>query len=148
MGIVRGTLQYLTERIAQKLREQNLQCQTLSVKVRYSDFSTNNRSRSLYTPSDDSTTLYNMINKIFEEILLRRIRIRHVGVVASNISRRNLQTSLFSIRTHKEELNCTIDRIREKYGFMSILPADTVELKQKYRMEPNGYILHNPALTR
>jgi hypothetical protein len=31
---------------------------------------------------------------------------------------------------------------------MTIIPAETIELKKKYRMEPNGYILHNPALTR
>jgi DNA polymerase-4 len=148
MSIIKGTLQYLTERVAQKLREQNLQCQTLNVKIRYSDFSTNNRSHSLPHPSDEGTTLYNMIDKIFNEILLRRIRIRHVGVAASNISPRNWQASLFSKRTRKEILNYTIDHIRGKYGFMSILPAETVELKQKYRMEPNGFILHNPALTR
>jgi cystathionine beta-lyase len=40
------------------------------------------------------------------------------------------------------------DQIREKFGFMSIIPAETIELKRKYRMEPSGYVLHNPALTR
>ena len=45
-------------------------------------------------------------------------------------------------------LNSTLDAIRTKFGFMSILPAETIELKRKYRMESNGHVLHNPALTR
>ena len=85
VGIIKGTMQYLTERIAKKLREQNLVCHTLSVKIRYSDFTANSRSRSLPHSSNDSATLFNLVNKIFEEICLRRIRLRHVGIVASHI---------------------------------------------------------------
>jgi DNA polymerase-4 len=147
-GIIKGTLQYLTERMAKKLREQNLVCQTLSVKIRYSDFSANNRSRSLPYPSDDSAALFKMVDTLFEEIRLRRIRIRHVGVAASNIEPLNWQATLFNQRTRQEALNTTIDAIRKKFGFMAILPAETIELRRKYRMEPNGYVLHNPALTR
>ena len=36
----------------------------------------------------------------------------------------------------------------EKFGFMSVMPADTLKLKSKYRNDAHGYILHNPALTR
>lgn len=147
-GIIKGTLQYLTERMAKKLREQNLVCQTLSVKIRYSDFSANNRSRSLPYPSNDSAALFKMVDTLFDEIRLRRIRIRHVGVAASNIEPLNWQATLFNQRTRQEALNTTIDAIRKKFGFMAILPAETIELRRKYRMEPNGYVLHNPALTR
>jgi DNA polymerase-4 len=147
-GIIKGTLQYLTERIAKKLRDQELVCHTLSVKIRYSDFTSANRSRSLPYPSADSVAIFRMVDQIFEEISLRRIRLRHVGVAASHIEPYNWQGSLFNQKTREESLNTTIDAIREKFGFMSILPAETIELKRKYRMEPNGYILHNPALTR
>jgi DNA polymerase-4 len=147
-GIIKGTLQYLTERMAKKLRDQNLVCRTLSVKIRYSDFSANNRSRSLPDPSDDNATLFKMVDTLFDEIRLRRIRIRHVGVAASNIEPLNWQATLFNQRTRQEALNTTIDAIRKKFGFMAILPAETIELRRKYRIEPNGYVLHNPALTR
>ncbi len=147
-GIIKGTLQYLTERIAKKLREQELVCQTLCVKIRYSDFTSANRSRSLPYPTADSSTLFRMVDEIFEEIRLRRIRLRHVGIAASNIEPYNWQSTLFNQQTRQESLNTTIDTIREKFGFMAILPAETIELKRKYRMESNGYILHNPALTR
>ena len=89
-----------------------------------------------------------MVNTLFEEIRLRRVRLRHVGIAASNIEPYNWQSSLFNQQTRAETLNTTIDAIREKFGFMALLPAETIELKRKYRMEPNGYVLHNPALTR
>jgi DNA polymerase-4 len=147
-ALITGTLQYLTERIARKLREQELVCRTLAVKIRYSDFTAQHRSCSLAGPSNDSGTLFRTVQTLFEEMRLRRIRIRHVGIAANHIEPLNWQAMLFSQRDRREALNSTLDIIRNKFGFMSILPAETIELKRKYRMEPNGYILHNPALTR
>jgi len=148
MAIIKGTLQYLTERLAKKLRQNELVGQTVQVKIRYSDFGSNNRSRSLPNPSNDSRTLFELAETLFDEIRLRRVRIRHVGVSVTQISPLNWQASLFNHKSRQESLNTTIDQIREKFGFMSIIPAETIELKRKYRMEPNGYVLHNPALTR
>ena len=71
-----------------------------------------------------------------------------MGVSASNIEPLRYQAFLFDEQTRQESLNTAIDEIRERFGFMSLLPADTLELKRKYRMEAHGYILHNPALTR
>jgi DNA polymerase-4 len=148
MAIIKGTLQYLTERLAKKLRQTELVGQTVQVKIRYSDFGNNNRSRSLPYPSNDSGTLFKLAETLFDEIRLRRVRIRHVGVAVTQIRPVNWQASLFNRKNQQESLNTTIDQIREKFGFMSIIPAETIELKRKYRMEPNGYVLHNPALTR
>jgi DNA polymerase-4 len=148
LTIIKGTLQYLTERIARKLRDQDLVCQTLAVKIGYSDFKRHARSRSLDYPSNDGTEIYRLVNRIFEEIRLRRIRIRHVGISATNIEPVHYQSYLFSERDRQESLNSAIDDIRQRFGFMSLLPADTLELKRKYRMDSCGYILHNPALTR
>ena len=146
--IIKGSFQYLTERIAKKLRSDDLTCRTVSVKIRYSDFTNDNRSRSLTYPTNDSTEIFKMVDTLYNEIHFRRIRVRHVGVGVTNIQLRNWQMSFFNERTRQEMLNTSIDEIREKYGFMSILPAETIELKRKYRMDSNGYILHNPALTK
>ena len=148
MNIIKGTLQYLTERIAKKLRENELVCRTLSVKIAYSDFKRHARSKSMTHPSNDGTEIFNYVDKIFEEIHLRRIRIRHVGVSAGNIEPERYQQFLFDERTRQELLNGAIDEIRERFGFMALMPADTLELQRKYRMDSHGYVLHNPALTR
>lgn len=146
--IIKGTFQYLTERIAKKLRSADLTCRTVSVKIRYSDFTNDSRSRSLPYPTNDGREIFQMVDTLYKEIHFRRIRVRHVGVGVTNIQLRNWQMSFFNQCSRQEMLNTSIDEIREKFGFMAILPAETIELKRKYRMDPNGYILHNPALTK
>lgn len=148
MSIVKGALQYLTERIAKKLREQDLVCGNLSVKIGYSDFKRHARSRTLAAPTNDGAEMFYYADKIFEEIHLRRIRIRHVGLSAANIAPRRRQMFLFDEHTRQEALNTAVDEIRARFGFMSVLPAETLQLKRKYRMDAQGYILHNPALTQ
>jgi len=148
LNLVRGTLQYLTERIAKKLREEELVCRSLSLKIGYSDFKRHARSESLPGPSNDGAELFRNARNIFEVFHLRRTRIRHVGVSAGNIEPQHYQRFLFDETTRRESLNTAIDEIRQRFGFMALMPADTLELKSKYRMDSHGYILHNPALTR
>ncbi len=148
MRLIKGTLQYLTERIAKKLREQELTCRTLAVKIRYSDFRRHARSQSLDAPGNDAGQLFRQAEAIFDTLRLRRVRIRHVGVAASHIEPARYQQFLFKESLRQESLNSAVDEIRRRFGFMALLPADTLELRRKYRMDRHGYILHNPALTR
>ncbi|HID38360.1 MAG TPA: DNA polymerase IV [Calditrichaeota bacterium] len=148
LRLIKGTLQYLTERIAKKLREDELVCRTLAVKIRYADFRRHVRSRGLDTPVSDPGELFRLAEAIFDSLRLRRIRIRHVGVAAGHIEPARYQRFLFDETARQESLNSAVDEIRQRFGFMALLPADTLQLRRKYRMDRHGYILHNPALTR
>lgn len=147
-NIVTACLQYLSERIAAKLRQQELRCRRVGVKIRYSDFTQHEVTRILPQASDNAAEIFSEVEKILSGLPFRRLRIRHVGVAVSLLEWRNLQTKLFNQETRLELLAAAIDEIRQKFGFMAILPAETLELQQKYRLEKNGYVLHSPALTR
>jgi DNA polymerase-4 len=146
--VVRATLQYLTERIAGKLRQQELLCRRVGIKIRYSDFSQYNVSQALAQATDSAAEIFEEVEKIVKRTPFRRLRIRHVGEWVTHIEWRNLQLKLFDEDARLEMLDAAIDEIRQKFGFMAILPADTLELRKKYRIEKNGYVLHSPALTR
>ena len=146
--LVSGILQYLTERIAKKLREEELVCRTVSVKIGYSDFKRHARSLSMQHAVNDGHELFITASRVFDEIRLRRIRIRHIGIAVSNIEPLQHQRFLFNEQSRRQSLNSAIDHIRGRFGFMALLPADTLELKHRYKMQANGYVLHNPALTR
>ncbi len=146
--VVRATLQYLTERIAAKLRQEELLCRKVGVKIRYSDFTQHNVSQALPQATDNAAEIFSAVEKIVARIPFRRLRIRLVGVSVTQIEWRNLQLKLFNEKTRQELLDAAIDQIRQKFGFMAILPAHTLELRRKYRMEKSGYVLHSPALTR
>jgi DNA polymerase-4 len=146
--VVLATLQYLTERIGGKLREQELLCRKVGVKIRYSDFTQHNISQTLPQATDSASDIFLEIEKSVEGLPFRRLRIRHVGVWVTQIEWRNFQLKLFDEPKRLEMLDAAVDEIREKFGFMAILPAETLELQRKYRMEKNGYVLHSPALTK
>ncbi|MFZ0390268.1 MAG: DNA polymerase IV [Calditrichia bacterium] len=146
--LVTSTLQYLTERIAGKLRQQELLCRRVGVKIRYSDFTQHNVTQSLLQPSDSAADIFAEVEKIVARLPFRRLRIRHAGVWVTHLEWRNLQLKLFNEESRLEMLDAAIDEIRQKFGFMAILPAETLELRKKYRIEKNGYVLHSPALTR
>jgi len=148
VSAVLGILQYLTERIGKTLREQQLLCRAVAVKIGYADFKRHTANRRLHFATQDGAELFSAARRLFEEIRLRRIRIRHVGISVSNIVPLNQQGFLFNEQSRQESLNAAIDELRARYGFMTLLPADTLQLKGKYRMDAHGYILHNPALTR
>ncbi len=148
LKLIKGTIQYLCERIARKLRENRLTCRSIGIKIKYSDYRFHTTSQKLPRASDNGPCLYAAAEALFEKLRLRRTRIRHVGVSVTDIRPRDFQQELFDMRTRTELLDAALDEIRSKYGFMAILPAETLQLKSKYRMEANGYILHNPALTR
>jgi DNA polymerase-4 len=147
-AVVLSCLQYLAERIAAKLREQELVGRRIGLKIRYSDFTQYQSSHTLPQETDSAGDIFGGVREIFLRLPLRRLRIRHAGIWVTNIEWRNLQLQLFSQESRTELLDAAVDEIRDKFGFMAILPADTLELRRKYRIEKNGYVLHSPALTR
>ncbi len=146
--IILATLQYLTERIAAKLRQQELIARRVGVKIRYSDFTQHQHTATLEHPTDTAAELFQAVQQQVERIPFRRQRVRHVGVQVSQLQWRNWQLRLFDDHQREELLEAAVDTIRRKFGFMAILPADTLELRKRYRMDKSGYILHSPALTK
>ncbi len=147
-AIILATLQYLTERIASKLREQALLARRVGVKIRYADFTQHQHTTALRHPTDGATELFEAVQALVQRTPFRRQRVRHVGVQVTHLQWRHGQPRLFDEHQREELLDAAVDTIRQKYGFMAILPANTLALRQKYRMEKSGYILHSPALTR
>ncbi|MFQ5706912.1 MAG: DNA polymerase IV [bacterium] len=146
--LVREVLQYLTERIGKKLREEGLVGQTVTIKVDYSDNKRYLKARSLSEATDSTEAIYRMVDTLLDQTPFRRLRVRRVGLVVSRIERKAWQGELFNERTRREVLESTIDEIRRRFGFTSIMPASLTNLKRHYRMEKSGYVLHAPALTQ
>jgi|Deesub1362B_J571_1020462.scaffolds.fasta_scaffold10485_1 DNA polymerase-4 len=147
-GLVLATLQYLSERIAMKLRKEHLVCNRISVRIRFSDFQQRVASSRLPLPTQDASAIVTVIHRLFRSIADRRVRIRHVHLAASQLEPENWQPQFFQQSASREALLDSIDEIRRRYGFTAILPATTRMLQKKYRMEKHGYILHTPSLSQ
>jgi DNA polymerase-4 len=83
----------------------------------------------LREPTDDDGIIFHTICGLFRKLFTRRTRVRLIGVVLSSLGRSRFQQSdLFATAEpeRRDRLFRGIDRIRDKYGFHSILKAGSI----------------------
>jgi DNA polymerase-4 len=104
-------------KVARTLRANNVSARTVSVKLRYSDFATNQRSTTVGIPLDTEFGLYGEAVQLFTQLWTRRTRIRLVGVSVMNLRPAWNQFDLFNAQRAKEMmLGQALDTIRGKCG--------------------------------
>jgi DNA polymerase IV len=132
--MVRSTLLLLSEKCCLALRKEGLATTRIAVKLRHSDFRTYMKFRTLEIPTDQEQVVYKVACELFEKLLDRGVRIRLIGVALSGLAGAGCQGELFpaagtsanSLR--RDSLNESLDRIRERYGFTSIIRGSTSKL--------------------
>ncbi len=103
----------LCERVGFRMRLNNFLGRTIIVKVRYSDFTTITRSRTLGM-TNHTKTIIDTVLELIEEVDFSR-KIRLIGVGVSNLDANSPeQLDLFAEDEH--ELEAVIDKIRIKFG--------------------------------
>ena len=120
----------LSEQVARRLRRHEMKGHTVVVKLRFSDFKTVTRSRTLPGPIDTSHELYSVVKQIFNAMKLQRIRVRLVGVrveglIAAEDAWAQLDLGQAEHRWRDAEL--AIDRVSDRFGRDAVKPARLVE---------------------
>ncbi len=146
--LITGTLRYLTERIAAKLRSEEWTGRRLKIKIWYADMTAKKQYVTLRRHTNDGAELSERVLAVYRGFPRRRVRVKLVGVTVSDIEHRFRQRTLFDEIERRDMLNSGLDSVRKKYGFTSLSPASTLSLQNYYRMEKHGYILHTPALSQ
>jgi DNA polymerase-4 len=103
----------LCERVCWRARKRGVKARTVSLKLRYADFQTLLRSRTI-TPTCSELELYPVIVGLFERARKRRTRIRLLGICLSNLRPYDEQLCLFD---GTEPLHRAVDGIRTRYGY-------------------------------
>jgi len=122
-------LSYLSEKVADDLRKEGTTGRTITLKIRYADFKTETRARSLPTPTHDDRVIFSTARDILLASYKRRVRLRLLGINVSNLSGDQWQMDLLEKdRTEAlDRLYSGLDKIRERYGFGSILRAESLD---------------------
>ena len=123
---VRKNLLRLSEAVGFRLRQNDLVCRTVTLKLRYPDFTTVTRSRTLDDEVDDDLGIFYTILELLEKTDVFRKGARLLGVHASNLGRPGTisQMTLFPLdRERVRALSKTIDEIRKRYGKEAIARA-------------------------
>ena len=149
-SFLKATLRYLSERVGADLRGRSKQARCITLKLRYADFTTINRSHTLPQTTDSDQTIFDTGAKLLNrELSLGKRPVRLIGIGVSNLVEPSGQlTMLDSSAQRLEQLNRAIDRIRHKYGFTAIQTGRTLLLKDIFPEGDEGYTLHTPSLSR
>jgi len=78
-------LMSLSDTVARKLRSAELATRTVSIKVRFADFKTVTRSKTLANPTDTAQEIFQVAQSLLDGMNLQRIRVRLLGVRAENL---------------------------------------------------------------
>lgn len=123
---VEAMLCSLCERVCWRARKRGVKARTVSLKLRYADFQTLERSRTISATCSE-LELYPVVRELFRRARTRRTAIRLLGICLSNLEPGDVQLSLFD---QGETLHRTMDGIRARYGYDALRIA-LAESKRK-----------------
>ncbi|MFH2003711.1 MAG: DNA polymerase IV [Bacteroidota bacterium] len=117
---IESTLFNLTGQVCQMLRDRNWQTSTVSIKLRYSDFQTITRAKTIKA-TDDDKTIYDTAVTLFRNAYTRRVSIRLIGIHLTKFSEFAEQELLFEDKdTIREKMLKAVNKIRTQYGYSAI----------------------------
>jgi DNA polymerase-4 len=108
----------LCERVCWRARKRHIKARTVTLKVRYADFHTLTRSRTLF-PTNSELELYPIVKEMLITARTRTLPLRLLGMQLSNLGVFE-QLSLFD---QHEKIGIVVDGIRERYGFSMVTLA-------------------------
>jgi DNA polymerase-4 len=109
----------LCERVCFRARKRGVKARTVTLKLRYADFQTLQRSRTI-TPTCSELELYPVVSELFTRARTRRTAIRLLGIRLSNLRPYDEQLSLLDAH---EPLHRTVDGVRKRYGYDALRVA-------------------------
>lgn len=124
MDQLRAEVVRLSDAVAARLRHHGYRGRTVHLKVRYRDFSTVTRSRTLDAPTDRGDVLLDTAWTLLLSLPVER-GVRLVGVGTSKLSSEPDQLQLFEPDEsgHWDAANTAVDAIRSRFGSSLIGPA-------------------------
>jgi DNA polymerase-4 len=128
--VVHRELLRLAERTAARLRASDQLGRTVSIKVRFADFTTITRARTLPDPTDVARTVYATARQLYDALGLQRARIRLVGVRVEGLVPREgapVQMTLDQREDTWREAERAADRAVLRFGRGAVRPAALVE---------------------
>ncbi len=136
---IHRTLAWLSERSCYRLRRTGKKARTVTLKLRYDDFQTLTRSRTVPATQDDASVMRTAY-ELLQESHIRRRKIRLLGVSLSKLEEGKEGDWLFPEMSaqRKDSLYRSVDSIKRKYGFHKIEKAASLEAGGKRDPERDG----------
>ncbi|HEY6933480.1 MAG TPA: DNA polymerase IV [Marmoricola sp.] len=128
-AVVCRELLRLSTKVTARMRTAGVAGRTVTLRVRFADFTTITRSRTLPEATDVTTEVYAAATRLFRGLGLQRARIRLVGVrVEGLVPRSQVQRQLeLGAREHGwEDADRAVDRAALRFGKGAVRPATLI----------------------
>jgi len=113
----------LSEHVGHDLRDEGLLARTVAIKLRWPDFTTITRQTTLPHPTNSTSDIYQAATALLTATLERGVKVRLVGVRATNLVG-GRQLGLFESASEKRaKLDRAVDSIRARFGSKAIRRA-------------------------
>lgn len=129
MELIKALILMLCQKVAMRLRNEKKAAFTVSLTIRYSDFSTFCYHKTVRYLVDMPHGLYNVCLKVLNELGTLKKSVRLLGVTATNLVDQPDQPYLIDDFERTERLNRAIVGINSKFGEFTIKPASLLVLK-------------------
>ncbi len=107
----------LTGKACQELRDKGWEASTINIKLRYSDFKTLTRSKTI-KPTDDDKIVFDVAWNMMMKAYTRRVAVRLIGVGLSRFNKFSEQEELFELEEIKrKKMLRAVNIIRSHYGY-------------------------------
>ncbi|MGO9232089.1 MAG: DNA polymerase IV [Bryobacteraceae bacterium] len=133
VALLESTLAKLSEMVGRRLREHGLSARTIQLKLRYTDFSTITRARSIKRPTALDTELFEEIRALFHRNWKPSAKVRLLGVHVSGWSEEPAQLDLLEDPRHErwQRALAAADHMRDRFGESAVSLA--ASLRGKFR---------------
>ena len=124
---LRAVLRGFSESVGSQLRAQERRARTITLKLRFADFTTISRSLTLQRSINGNEAIYAAAAELLEAVrAVEKRPVRLIGVGASNLVGVDVQLALEPSRDERlESLSRAFDRVRGKYGLRSLQTGRT-----------------------
>ncbi|MDB4953892.1 MAG: DNA-directed polymerase [Myxococcales bacterium] len=120
-------LSELCERVGSRARHRGVVAGQLTLKLRYTDFHTLTRGKTI-APTSVDFELHRIILELYREARTRTLPIRLLGVALAKLRLDSIQLPLFGAG---ERRGIAVDRVREKYGYDAVHLATTLRRRNR-----------------
>jgi DNA polymerase-4 len=124
--MVHRELLRLAEKVATRMRRRATVGRTVVLKVRFADFTTITRSRTIGSSTDVAQEIYTTARALYDALGLQRVRIRLVGVRVEQLVPREDQARQLSLGEPEHgwrEAEAAVDRAAARFGPSAVRPA-------------------------
>jgi DNA polymerase-4 len=140
-AFILATARAMADRLMTKVRADRKTVRTITVKLRYHDFSETSRGSSLEEPTDLETEVYSTLERLVKKAWTKRAGLRLVSVRLSQIYPGLFSSELpldpgVNTPQQKRDLVQAIDALRSRFGSESVMRGHDLWLKTREGREP------------